>query len=246
MLSKATIKYINSLKQKKFRQRYHKFTAEGDKIVREIAENPNIEVEKILATEEWATENAKTLHNRMLEIVTPNELKKVSSLQTPNHALAIVEQFSTKIDEKVIRENLSLVLDSIQDPGNLGTIIRIADWFGIPYIFCSKGCVDVYNPKVIQSTMGSILRVRVIYTDLEELFSQFSELNIYGAVLGGHNIFQTKLAHKGFIVIGNESKGISKDTKARLTHHLEIPSYGQAESLNAAVATGIICAMFRK
>lgn len=246
MLSKATIKYINSLKQKKFRQRYHKFTAEGDKIVKEIAENPNIEVEKILATEEWATANAKVLRNQTVEIITTNELKKVSSLQTPNHAFAVVDFFSTTIDENIVRENLSLVLDSIQDPGNLGTIIRIADWFGVPYIFCSKGCVDVYNPKVIQSTMGSILRVRVIYTDIEQLFEQFNELNAYGAVLGGRNIFQTDLEQKGFIVIGNESKGVSKNVKSKLTHHLEIPSYGQAESLNAAVATGIICAMFRK
>lgn len=247
MLSKSNIKYINSLKQKKFRQQFHKFTAEGDKIVGEIIENPKIVIEKIFAIAEWIEANAKILHQRQIpyEIITNNELKKISNLQTPNQALAILDMMTEAIDEDMVNNNLSLVLDTLQDPGNLGTIIRIADWFGIPYIFCAKDSVDVYNAKVIQASMGGFLRIKVIYTDIEQLFEQFPTLPKYGAVLGGTNIFEEKLTQKGFIVIGNESKGISENIKNKLTHQLEIPAYGQAESLNAGVATGIMCATFR-
>ena len=246
MLSKSTIKYVNSLKQKKFRQRYCKFTAEGDKIVNEILENSNINIERVFAVSNWIEENPKLAQIHQVEEVTLNELKKISSLQTPNQILVVLDTFDHKVITKDINESLSLVLDNIQDPGNLGTIIRIADWFGIPYVFCSKGCVDVYNSKVVQSSMGSFLRTKVIYTEIETLFSEYSEVPKYGAILGGQNIFKTTLTQNGFIVIGNESKGVSSEVKKLLTHHLEIPSYGKAESLNASVATGIICATFRQ
>lgn len=247
MLSKSNIKYINSLKQKKFRQQFCKFTAEGDKIVHEIIQNPKIIIEKIFAVAEWIETNAKILHERQIpyEIITSDELKKISNLQTPNQALAVVEMITETIAPPLINSSLSLVLDTLQDPGNLGTIIRIADWFGIPYIFCAKDSVDVYNPKVIQASMGGFLRIKVIYTDIEALFDQFPHLPKYGAVLGGANIFETTLTQNGFIIIGNESKGISENIKNKLTHQLEIPAYGKAESLNAGVATGIICAIFR-
>ena len=246
MLSKSTIKYINSLKQKKFRQRYRKFTAEGDKIVNEILENSNINIERVFAVSNWIEQNPKLAQIHGVEDVTFNELKKISSLQTPNQILAVLDTLNHKTNPKIVNESLSLVLDNIQDPGNLGTIIRIADWFGIPYVFCSKGCVDVYNSKVVQSSMGSFLRTKVIYTEIEPLFSEYSDIPKYGAILGGQNIFKTELTQNGFIVIGNESKGVSSEVKKMLTHHLEIPSYGKAESLNASVATGIICATFRQ
>lgn len=246
MLSKSSIKYINSLKQKKFRQRYCKFTAEGDKIVNEILENKNINVERVFAVSKWIEQNPKLAATYSVEEVTQDELKKISSLQTPNQILAILDTFNHQIIAKTVNQSLSLVLDNIQDPGNLGTIIRIADWFGIPYVFCSQGCVDVYNSKVVQSSMGSILRTKVIYTDIESLFTEFVDIPKYGAILGGQNIFKTTLTLNGFIVIGNESQGISSEVKKMLTHHLEIPSYGNAESLNASVATGIICALFRQ
>ena len=166
MLSKSTIKYINSLKQKKFRQRYCKFTAEGDKIVNEILENSNINIERVFAVSNWIEQNPKLAQIHGVEEVTFNELKKISSLQTPNQILAVLDTLNHKTNPKIVNESLSLVLDNIQDPGNLGTIIRIADWFGIPYVFCSKGCVDVYNSKVVQSSMGSFLRTKVIYTEI--------------------------------------------------------------------------------
>jgi TrmH family RNA methyltransferase len=246
MLSKSTVKYINSLNQKKFRQRYCKFTAEGDKIVNEILENSKITIERVFAVSSWIEQNPKLAQIHEVEEVTFNELKKISSLKTPNQILAVLDTFNHKIVTKTINDSLSLVLDNIQDPGNLGTIIRIADWFGIPYVFCSKGCVDVYNSKVVQSSMGSFLRTKVIYTEIETLFSEYSEVPKYGAILGGQNIFKTELTQNGFIIIGNESKGVSSEVKKLLTHHLEIPSYGKAESLNASIATGIICAAFRQ
>jgi len=246
MLSKSTVKYINSLKQKKFRQRYCKFTAEGDKIVNEILENSNINIERVFAISNWIEQNPKLAEIHQVEEVTLNELKKISSLKTPNQILVVLDTLNHKVITKTVSQSLSLVLDNIQDPGNLGTIIRIADWFGIPYVFCSKGCVDVYNSKVVQSSMGSFLRTKVIYTDIEALFAEYSEIPKYGAILGGQNIFKTELTQNGFIVIGNESRGVSSEVKKMLTHHLEIPSYGKAESLNASVATGIICAIFRQ
>jgi TrmH family RNA methyltransferase len=140
---------------------------------------------------------------------------------------------------------LTLLLDEIQDPGNLGTIMRIADWFGIPNVICSTNCADAYNPKTIQATMGAFLRVRTFRLNLTEFCRNFSALPVYGAVLGGENLFQTKLNKNALIVIGNEGKGISPDMIQQLTHRIEIPANGQAESLNAAIATGIICAAFR-
>ncbi|MGB0863728.1 MAG: TrmH family RNA methyltransferase [Saprospiraceae bacterium] len=248
MLSKSNIKYINSLKAKKFRQKYHKFIAEGDKIVKEMLENPQISFEKIFCTEKWAATQADLLraHSPKVRFVTDNELNKISSLQTPNQVLVIAEQLNNSVEATKIENGLSLVLETMQDPGNMGTILRIADWFGIEQVFCSKDCVDIYNSKVVQASMGAFLRVNVQYLDLEELFKRHSTLPVYGAMLGGDNIFEMELAQKGFIVIGNEGRGISDKIANLLTHKIEIPKYGGAESLNAAVATGIICSIFKK
>lgn len=248
-LSKANIKYLNSLKLKKFRLQHSKFTAEGDKIVKEVLENPEVGVEKLYCTEAWHEDNQYIIQQKAcsFEIITNNELKKISNLQTPNHAFAVVEQLTTEVEPSVVLNELSLALDKIQDPGNFGTILRIADWFGIQYVFCSRDCVDVYNPKVIQATMGAFLRVKVVYTDLVDWMQTGlgQQLNTYGAMLGGRNLFEMSLPSSACIFIGNESKGLSQEIRNEIKHRIAIPANGQADSLNAAVATGIICAAFR-
>lgn len=254
MLSKAKVKYLNSLKSKKFRQKYNNFVAEGDKIGIEILKNAqnsaapfSIKIEAIYALPNWI-ENHRDLLQPFQAITTEIDnttLKKISNFQTPNQALIILKQFDFELPTAQINTNLTLLLDEIQDPGNLGTILRIADWFGIPNVVCSTNCADVYNPKTIQATMGAFLRVRTFRLDLTEFCRNFSDLPVYGAVLGGENLFQTNLDKNALIVIGNEGKGISPDMIKELTHHIEIPSNGNAESLNAAIATGIICAAFR-
>lgn len=247
MLSKSAIKYINSLKLKKFRQRYRKFTAEGDKIVKEILQDKDIQPEYIYCTSDWQENNLPLIqrHNLHPIVVSDHELKKISNLKTPNQVFAVLSQLEHQLEPNDFENNLTLVLQTIQDPGNLGTILRIADWFGIPQIICSKDCVDIYNHKVVQSSMGAFLRVNVLYEDLESLFNEYPKVPKYGALLGGQNLFQSKLSQNGFIVIGNESKGIAPNIQKHLTRQIEIPSNGGAESLNAAVATGIICAAFR-
>ncbi len=247
MLSKATIKYINSLQLKKFRQQYNKFTAEGHKIVIEVLKNAEIIPDKIFCTKEWAEDNRSLLkkYAAKVVIVTYNELKKISALQTPNHVLVVLSRFNHEPNQTIVQNDLSLVLETIQDPGNFGTILRTADWFGIQHIFCSRDCVDLYNSKVIQASMGAFLRVKVIYDDLSSIIEKNENIPVYGAMLGGQNLFKMKIAPKGLIVIGNEGKGISKKTEELLTHQIEIPSNGKTESLNAAIATAIICAVFR-
>jgi TrmH family RNA methyltransferase len=247
MLSKSAIKYINSLRLKKFRQRYSKFTAEGDKIVKEILQDRYIQPEYIYCIPEWQENNRALIREYNIHpiIISPLELKKISNLQTPNQVLAVLSQLENHLEDNHFKNNLSLVLQTIQDPGNLGTILRIADWFGIPQVICSRDCVDIYNYKVVQASMGAFLRVNVVYDDIEKLFEQYPTIPKYGALLGGKNLFQSKLSPNGFLVIGNESKGISSTLQKHLTHQIEIPANGKAESLNAAVATGIICAVFR-
>ncbi len=254
MLSKAKVKYLNSLKSKKFRQKYNNFVAEGDKIAIEIlknAQNPNaafsIEIEAIYGLSDWIKNHQDLLQpfQAIIAEVDNATLKKISSLQTPNQVLIVLKQFDFDLPTAQIQTNLTLLLDEIQDPGNLGTIMRIADWFGIPNVICSTNCADAYNPKTIQATMGAFLRVRTFRLNLTEFCRNFSALPVYGAVLGGENLFQTKLNKNALIVIGNEGKGISPDMIQQLTHRIEIPANGQAESLNAAIATGIICAAFR-
>lgn len=254
MLSKAKLKYLNSLKTKKFRQKYNNFVAEGDKIAVEILENAQsqtaknqIEVEAIFALPQWLERNAHLI--RPFQAITTEideaTLKKISNFQTPNQVYIVLQQIDFQLDNNVIQNDLTLLLDGIQDPGNLGTILRIADWFGIKNVICSTTSVDIYNPKTIQSSMGAFLRVPTFRYDLMEFCRNFSDLPIYGAVLGGKNLFHTHISKKALIVIGNEGNGISDEMLEKLTHQIEIPSNGGAESLNAAIATGIICAAFR-
>ena len=248
MLSKAKIKYILSLQKKKIRIKEQVFIVEGEKIVAEVLNQNQFKVHSIYATEIWINKNIAiaTQYRTKLTTILPKELKKISSLKSPNQILAVIETPNNTPLVKNIQNSLNLVLENIQDPGNMGTIIRIADWFGIPHIFCSEGCVDVYNSKVIQATMGSFLRVKIQYIALEELFLEHSSMTVYGAVLGGKNAYKTDLKDTGFLLIGNEGKGLSKSIQKKISHPITIPKTGKAESLNAAVATGILCAFFKQ
>jgi TrmH family RNA methyltransferase len=240
MISKNQVKYIQSLGQKKSRDAENKFVAEGPRIVDELLNAKNCRVLQVLALKEWIEHHPDKDHYDEIIEITDDELKKVSQLTTPNQVLAVVEKIKWNDEPEEVKGKISLALDSIQDPGNMGTIIRIADWFGIENIFCSNDCADIYNPKVVQSTMGSITRVRVEYTDLNSWLKENNEIRIYAAVLNGRDVTKMEKLNEGIIVIGNESKGISEEAKKLINVQITIPGKGKAESLNAAVATGII------
>ena len=236
MLSNRQIKLIQSLKQKKFRNEYQMFVAEGEKIAKEIIEHQSFEVETIYATTEWLSLNSKLLTSGIsICEVTEKELKKISFLSTPNQVLLLLK--ITKLKEE--QPDWTIAIEKLQDPGNLGTIIRVADWFGISQIVLSEDSVDVYNPKVIQATMGSIARVAVEYKDLDQWISNQSR-PVYAAVLGGENLYQTNFESKGVILLGHESKGLSTQILSKVSHRLEIPRRGGAESLNVSVACSIM------
>ncbi len=240
MLSKNELKYIQSLCQKKQRQSEGLFIAEGTKLADELLQS-HYRVRKLYALEDWVKEHATAVS---VTTVTEIELEKISGLQTPNQVLAIVEQ-KTPPSEPGLNNQLTLVLDGIQDPGNLGTIIRIADWFGIKQVVASEDTVELYNPKVIQSTMGSFTRVNFWYRSLYT-FLETATIPIYGALLNGKNMHGEPPVTEGLLVIGNESKGISKELLPFISHPITIPRLGGAESLNAAVAAGIIVSHLKK
>jgi TrmH family RNA methyltransferase len=252
MLSKNLDKFIRSLHQAKYRDQQQLFLAEGPKIVKELLHS-SYQIKILLALEEWISAH-KSLVPREVELIPikQNELDRISALQTPNSVIAVVHMGKKTPSGQVPENDLFIALDGIRDPGNLGTIIRTADWFGISGIICSPDCVDLFNPKVVQATMGSIARVRVDYMNLAELFqAKPAGLPIYGAVLDGVNLFEQPLVPRGYLVIGSESHGISGDLLPFITHLISIPSYSKgknrsAESLNASVATAILCAEFRR
>ena len=252
-ISINNIKFINSLKQKKVRNELGLFIAEGEKIAEEILKS-SANINSVYATELWISENSNKISDKKIEVieVKQSELERISSLTTPNEVLVIAEKFNTTFDEIDITQKLSLGLDDIKDPGNLGTIIRIADWFGIENIFCSENTVELYNSKVIQATMGSFLRVNVHYLNLNDFISKIKSMtNIYATTLDGQDIYKQNLENKGVILIGNESNGISKNIINQATHKLFIQNFSinkneKAESLNASIATAIICSEFRR
>jgi TrmH family RNA methyltransferase len=247
MLSKSFEKYVNSLKQKKYRISNKRFIAEGDKIVLELLEE-KVNAEKLLATTGWLEiyrERLPAFHYVMEEI-SEHEMKRISSLVHPSGVLLVAEIPEAIIDREVIRKKFSLVLDGIQDPGNMGTIIRVADWFGIPYIFCSEDCVDSWNPKVVQASMGSVARIKVIEIKLEQLFEEHADIPVLAATLDGENIFKVNPGDSGFLLIGSEAHGISSSLEKFIHRRITIPKSGKAESLNAAVAAGIVCAVCKR
>ncbi|UAY53289.1 TrmH family RNA methyltransferase [Ferruginibacter albus] len=239
MFSKSHIKYIQSLHHKKFRDEEGVFIAEGEKIVKELLSS-NLHCKEIVALPEWFNANEKLVSTvtAVLHEVKDFELEKISALSTANQVLAIFEK---KVVEAVtLTGKITLVLDDIQDPGNMGTIIRIADWFGITSIICSKNSADIYSPKVIQSTMGSIARINIMYDDLQTWLPQNKKVKVYAAALNGKPVSTLKDTEEAIIIIGNESKGISNEVMELVDEKITIPRIGNAESLNAAVATGII------
>jgi len=242
MLSKAQSKHIRSLTQQKFRNEHNQFIAEGSKIAGEWLRSNQI-ILKIVATKEWIIENTPLIERHpeaeVIE-VTEEELMSVSALQTTNSVLLVMAIPPPQV--MPVANQWYMALDTIQDPGNMGTLMRIADWYGIAHILCSQNCVDIYNPKVVQSAMGAHTRVMVHYINLPTVLQEM-KLPVYAAVLGGTNVYDCSRTDKGVIVIGNESKGISDGITDIATHCITIPRKGGAESLNAAVSAGILCAL---
>lgn len=240
MLSKAQISLITSLQNKKFRLQHQVFVVEGIKSVLEFV-NSSYKVQKIYTTPQAITKLEKIPHNIKLEEVSENEFQKISSLKNPQGALALVElPQNNELDLEALKGKHSIVLDDVQDPGNLGTIIRTAEWFGIKQIICSIGTVDAYNPKVVQATMGSLSRVQLYYVNLEE-FIQQNTLPTFGALLNGQSIYKTDFGNEGLIIMGNEGNGIRPNLIHKIDRAVTIPRIGEAESLNVAVATTIFC-----
>ncbi len=253
MVSKNEIGFVNSLKDKKHRKIEGLFVAEGIKMAAELL-NSNYNIHAVYAISDWI-KKSKGLSRKDVIEVTKAELQKMSSLSTANEVLIVAKIPEHHFEFNELNDKLTLVLDTIQDPGNMGTIIRIADWFGINVIICSETCVDLYNPKVIQATMGSIVRVKVFTNNLKTVLSHCKKefkLNVYGALLNETTIYKEKLVQRGLILMGNESKGISKELIEFVTHKITIPSFsnsndlGKAESLNVAIATAIVCSEFRR
>ncbi len=247
MISKNQVKYIRSLALKKYRDQYRCFVAEGPKVVADLmaADDP----EMLVATADWF--NTVGVSPRPNDIiVNEDELRKVSFLQHPQQVIGIFRIPDEEILYDVCLNELCLALDKVQDPGNLGTIIRIADWFGITTIFCSVDTADAYNPKVVQATMGSIARVRIIYTELCEMLDKLpANIPVYATSLDGDDIYNQDLSQTGLIIMGNEGKGVSSQVMSRVNRRLFIPCYRHArgiDSLNVAVATAITCAEFKR
>lgn len=242
MLSKSFEKYVKSLKQKKYRSQYQRFLAEGTKTVLEFLKE-DFKIEKILAAPEWLQQvGYLELNDELVMEVSVAEMEKISSLSNPSPVMIIGCIPSLKLDEEALQQNFSLALDDIQDPGNLGTIVRIADWFGFPYVFISENSADPYNPKSVQASMGSLARIHVIETDLESLFTSRPQLPVYAADASGESIYEIHPEKYGFLLIGNEGHGFSPAFDKLITKKIAIPRYGSAESLNAAVSAGIITA----
>lgn len=240
MVSKNQIKLITSLQQKKYRQKNQLFIAEGVKVIQELLQS-NFVLEHLFVSENIfseVTESKKT-------IVSEKELKKISCLSTPNNCLAL---FKTPVLQKINIEGLTVVLDDIRDPGNFGTIIRLCDWYGIKNLVCSINTVDLFNPKVVQATMGSISRVNVYYENLEEFLPNLN-LPLYGTFMDGKNVYSENLIENSVLILGNEANGISDPITKLITHKIAIPKFGtiqKAESLNVATATAIFLSEFKR
>ncbi len=247
MLSKNLVKLVNSLSVKKYRQKHGLFVAEGQKLVSDILQM-NVKVKHIITTKLDFKCN-----NIQVSYASQNEFKKLSNFKTASEIMAVVEISQQNMCADTIADELSLALDDIQDPGNMGTIIRVANWFGIQNIICSQSCVDIYNPKVVQSSMGAIMGVKVHYVNLFDTITTLKKNNmctVYGTFMSGNNIYKESLSSKGIIVMGNEGKGISGDIQQLIDCKLSIPAFANSsessESLNVAVSTGIVVSEFKR
>lgn len=244
MLTQNDIKLINALKSSKQRKKLGFFTVEGQKMVEELMLSPSYKIHFIAATAEWLEKHNDS--SFPVKEITQKALQKLSNFTTANEVLAVVHLPQQK-KLNIQSDKLYLVLDILQDPGNMGTILRTAEWFGIRDIICSEDTVDCFNPKVVQASMGSVFRIQCHYIHLPN-FLAAQQMPVYGLVLDGKNIYEQKLHQEGFIIIGNESKGISPEVRQHITSPLYIPSAAssKAESLNASIATAIVCAIFAR
>ena len=239
MLSKVRVKYIQSLGQKKSRDLEEAFIAEGPKIVDEFLMDSSVNIKQVYAVKKWIDTNTNKIKQAEVIEIDDADLERVSQLKTPNEVLAVVSKFKP-VESPDLKNKITLALDTIQDPGNMGTLIRIADWFGIKNIICSTDCADIYSSKVVQSTMGSIARVNIIYTELENWLKKNKAIKLYAAALSGESVHSVGKIVEGILIIGNESKGISENILAMTDEKITIQRIGKAESLNAAVSAGII------
>lgn len=248
MISKARIKWIKSLEMRKYRLQYNAFVAEGPRLVGELL--PYSTPLYVAATREWLAANRNLLGGaKEVDEVSREELERASLLRTPQSVLTVMPIPNRKLDMTAISMQLVMALDGVQDPGNLGTILRICDWFGIRHVLCSEGTTDIYNPKCVQSCMGALARVEVHYCSLPRVLAN-TEMPVFGTFLDGTDIYQEELPESGIIVMGNEGNGISNEVSELVGHRLLVPNYPKGspttESLNVAVATGIVCAEFRR
>jgi TrmH family RNA methyltransferase len=240
MVSKNQIKLISSLQQKKQRIAHQLFIAEGIKVIQELLD-ASFELEHLYTNQN----DFETVANSLKTLVSEADLKKISALATPNTCLAV---FKIPKEKKIIASGLIVALDAVRDPGNIGTILRLCDWFGIQQLICSKETVDIYNPKVVQATMGSIARVNVSYVDLNDFLTTTS-VPVFGTFMNGDNIYKVSLPQEGVIVMGNEANGISSELEKIIKNRLTIPRFGaiqKTESLNVATATAIVLSEFRR
>lgn len=237
-ISKNQLKLVTSLSQKKYRQKHKLFVAEGVKVVNELL-NSSFELDQLFATEDFDTQN------KNCQIISNEELRKISSLKTPNKVLGI---FKIPAEKEISNKGLILVLDDINDPGNLGTIIRLCDWFGITTLVCSNETVDCYNQKVVQSSMGSLTRLAIKYLNLKEYLSN-KELPTFIADMDGENVYKKELPKEAVLIMGNEANGVSDEIKSLIKHKISIPRFGnlqETDSLNVATATAILLSEFRR
>ncbi len=245
MLSKSQISFVKSLHQKKFRKEHSLFIVEGIKSVTEFIHSDYI-VDSVFCTENVMPKLGNLSQKIKLSQISSSDLDRLSNLNTPQHVLALVkipEQQELNIEK--LQNEFSLILDGIQDPGNLGTIIRTADWFGINNIICSEDTAEIYNPKVVQASMGSLPRINVRYTNLERFLSN-CKIPVYGALLNGESIYQTSFEQKGVLIFGNEGRGIRPEISKFITYPVTIPAFGKAESLNVAISAAIFCSEIKR
>lgn len=246
-INNSIIKLLSSLQMKKYRDAEGLFVAEGWKCVRDTWHAFNCRY--LIATRTWYERYGTAAHYDKLVMAGKSQMARMSQFTTPSDVIAVYEIPETTVDDATVRKSLNIVLDNIQDPGNLGTIVRLADWFDIPYVFCGEGTVDIYNHKVVQATMGAIANVKVVYCDLDELFDDYPEMEVCGTFLDGENIFSSELPREGFVVFGNEGQGISAKIAERVSRRLLIPPASTrhaSDSLNVGLAAAITVAQFRK
>jgi RNA methyltransferase, TrmH family len=255
LISKNKIKHLTALKVKKFRMLHQQYLIEGEKIVGDVLRNSSVNAELLVATSSWLRENQNTLNSNIKEVLEADEtdLSRITSLETPPPVIAILSMKERSIDQVEVAGSVSIALDCVQDPGNLGTIIRTADWFGIRNVFCTPGCADIYNPKVIQASMGSVVHTKVHYVDLQDLLKELSELPGYiiaGTFMQGDPVQVVQSMKKGLVIFGNESRGISGDFFPYIKQRITIPAGtedpARVESLNVASSVAIVLSRLRQ